>query len=68
MPRLARSFSLPIELQTELPNPWISRAINDAKRCIADVATWVIELRVIEDVEELHPNVESQVFSDDRML
>src|ERR1035437_2536433 len=43
---------LPVELRADLPNTRVTRVRDYSKQTAAEVAAWLIELRVVEDVEE----------------
>lgn len=52
---------LPDHLHADLADAWIPRASYDAKVGAAIVPVWIIELRVVEDIEELSSNFQSAV-------
>jgi len=55
---------LPVELRAELTDAWIASLGDNTEIRVSDVSTRVLELRVVEDVEELDANVERQIFLD----
>jgi hypothetical protein len=54
--------ALPEELGTDLPDARIAGARDHSEAATVDVAAWILELRVIENVEEFDPNLEGHVF------
>jgi len=56
--------NLPDELPTDLSNPHGTGAGDVSKAVTGEVATRVIELRVVEDVEEFSPKLERFAFLD----
>src|SRR5712692_3371013 len=59
---------LPVELRADLPDARIVRAVDQTKSAAADVAARTVELRVIENVEELSSNLEGHRFGDSSSL
>src|ERR1044071_9823661 len=57
-----RTFPLPVELRAQLPDARSSRATHQAEAAAADVAVRIVELRVVENVEELAAEFKSQRF------
>ena len=59
---------LPVELRADLPDASIVRAVDQTESAAADVAVWIVELSVIENVEEFSSNLECHRFGDSRSL
>src|SRR5215467_11448089 len=55
---------LPVELKAKLSNPRRTGTANNPERRIADVSAGIHKLRVVEDVEKFHTNIESQTLFD----
>ena len=64
--RPLKTFSdyLPDEFCTDLPNAHRTGTGDASKARVANVTAWIIELRVIEDVEEFTPDLERLGFGD----
>jgi hypothetical protein len=60
----ARYRTLPVQLRAHLPDARIASRGHRPERAAADVAGRIVELRVVEDIEELAPEFESYGFFD----
>src|SRR5260370_9488311 len=57
-------YALEVELQRELHQPWIASAFDAAKiQSVCDIAVRVQELRMIEDIKKLSPELEVRSLS-----
>lgn len=60
LPRPNRYYPVsPDKFCADLPDARIASGGDVAKGAAADIPTWIYELRVVEDVEEFAPNLES---------
>ena len=53
---------LPVELGAELTDAGIARLGDNAKVAATEIATRVLELRMVEDVEELRSDLDAHAF------
>src|SRR5271165_54462 len=59
---------LPVEFRAYLTDARIARVGDDSEVAAGDVAARISKLRVVEDVEEFEPEIESESLIDRRML
>ena len=62
LPRPNRYFPVsPDKFCTDLPDARIASGGDVAEGAAADIPAWIYELRVVEDVEEFAPNLETSL-------
>src|SRR5258708_459747 len=62
------AFQSKEKLQAHLANARIARAGHVTKQAAVEVPVWIIELRVVEGVKELGPELQRQALEDSRVF